>query len=153
MTHEIGKPHPSESAWPTSRLIGRALVPGAASGPVLATDVPLSLWGGLDPATGEVIDRRHPLSGQVVTGCVLALPATRGSSTTSTILLEAIRAGTAPTALVIAAADPVLALGAVVAAEVYGRSIPIVVLDPSAFRLLRTGALAVISADGTVEQW
>jgi predicted aconitase len=36
------------------------LVPGAASGPILRLDEPLSFWGGLDSATGTIIDRLHP---------------------------------------------------------------------------------------------
>ena len=51
-------------------ISGELLVPGQASGRVLATDEPLSLWGGLDPESGEVIDRRHPLSGLILAGRV-----------------------------------------------------------------------------------
>ena len=77
---------------------GRALVAGEASGLVLASAEPLSFWGGYDARTGEIIDRRHPLSGQMAAGRVLAVPFTRGSSTTAQVLLEAVRAGTAPAA-------------------------------------------------------
>ena len=79
-------------------LIGRALVPGAAEGTVLYSSEPLSFWGGYDAETGEIIDRRHPLFGQIGTRRILAIPATRGSSTTTAVLLEAIRRGTAPAA-------------------------------------------------------
>ena len=104
------------------------LVEGNGSGQALILDEPLSLWGGLNPQTGEIIDRRHPQSGEIVTGRVLILPAGRGSSSASSILLEAVRAETAPTAIITAEADSILALGAVVAQEIYGRSLPVVVL-------------------------
>ena len=52
--------------------------------------------GGYDPATGEITDRRHPLSGQMAAGRVLVLPSARGSSTTTAVLLEAIQRNTAP---------------------------------------------------------
>ncbi|MDT8307157.1 MAG: DUF126 domain-containing protein, partial [Anaerolineae bacterium] len=74
--------------------VGRALVDGEAEGEALVLSEPLSLWGGLDPETGEIIDRRHPASGEVVTGRVLVLPAGRGSSSASSILLEAVRLDT-----------------------------------------------------------
>lgn len=72
---------------------GRALVAGEAEGEALVTDQPLSFWGGYDQRTGEIIDRRHPLSGQIAAGRVLALPASRGSSTTTAVLLEAVKLG------------------------------------------------------------
>ncbi len=66
------------SSTPTV-LTGRSLVEGAAQGPLLFADVGLSFWGGVDPFSGEVIDRHHPLSGEHLAGRVLALPSGRGS--------------------------------------------------------------------------
>ena len=110
-------------------LEGRTLVPGEARGPALVLTEPLSFWGGLDPATGAIVDVRHPQRGAVVTGTVLVMPGGRGSSSSSSVLAEAIRAGTAPAAIVLAEPDPIIALGALVARELYGASIPIVVLE------------------------
>jgi predicted aconitase with swiveling domain len=132
------------------RLSGRVLVAGEARAPALATDVSLSWWGGVNPRTGEVIDRRHPLSGQIISGRVLVFPYARGSSSTSSAMLETLRAGTAPAAIINAEVDPVVVLGAVVADELWGRSIPIVVLDPAAFARVRTGDLVTVQRDGTI---
>ncbi|HEX2987251.1 MAG TPA: DUF126 domain-containing protein [Chloroflexota bacterium] len=132
-------------------MTGTPLVEGDASGSALVTSEPLSLWGGLDPKSGEVIDRRHELSGQKITGRVLVLPYSRGSTTASTVLLEAIRAGTAPAAIVASCADPMLALGAVVAGELYNRVVPVVALNETDFQRLRTGDRVAIQSDGTVE--
>lgn len=129
---------------------GRPLVAGAAEGELLVTWEPLSFWGGYDQATGEIIDRRHPLSGQVAAGRVLALPFTRGSSTTTAVLLEAVRAGAAPAALLVAGADHFLALGSIVADELYGRPIPVVALAPEDFAALRTGEWAHVTVAGEV---
>jgi predicted aconitase with swiveling domain len=107
---------------------GRTLVPGEAHGPALVLTEPLSFWGGLDPATGAIIDVHHPQRGVVVTGTVLFMPGGRGSSSSSSVLAEAIRAGAAPAAIVLAETDPIIALGSVVSRELYGTSIPIVVL-------------------------
>jgi predicted aconitase with swiveling domain len=132
------------------RLSGRVLVPGEARASALATDVSLSWWGGLNPRTGEVIDRRHPLSGQIVTGRVLVFPYARGSSSTSSAMLETLRAGTAPAAIINVEVDPVVVLGVVVADELWGKSFPIVVLDPADFAAIRTGDLVTVQRDGTV---
>ncbi|HXF36026.1 MAG TPA: DUF126 domain-containing protein [Actinomycetota bacterium] len=112
--------------------VGRTLVAGRAVGPALVLAEPLSLWGGLDPATGRVIDARHPQLGARVTGRVLVMPTGRGSSSSSSVLAEAIRAGTAPAAIVLGEPDAILVLGAVVARELYGRTCPVVAVDASA---------------------
>ncbi len=131
-------------------ILGRPLVAGEAAGELLVSAEPLSLWGGYDYGTGEIIDRRHPLSGQVAAGRVLAIPFTRGSSTTTAVLLEAVRAGTAPAAILVAGTDPFLALGSIVADEMYGRPVPVIALAPADFATLRTGERAHIRPDGTI---
>jgi predicted aconitase with swiveling domain len=107
--------------------IPRTLAPGHASGPALVLDEPLSFWGGLDPSTGRLIDVRHPQRGSIVTARVLVMPAGRGSSSSSSVLAEAIRAGTAPAAIVLRSSDPIVALGAIVASELYAILMPVVV--------------------------
>ena len=93
------------------------------------SDEPLSFWGGYDYHTGEIIDRRHPLAGQIAAGRILCLPFTRGSSTTTAVLLEAIRAGTAPAAILTTGVDTFFALAAIVADELYGRPLPLIALN------------------------
>ena len=127
-----------EQAAPGSGpLIGRALVPGAAEGAVLYASEPLSFWGGYDAETGEIIDRRHPLSGETGAGRILAIPATRGSSTTTAVLLEAIRRGTAPAAFLTRGPDTFLALAAIVADQLYNRAPPVIALSDEDFETLQ----------------
>lgn len=114
------------------KIDGVTLVAGAADGPVLALAEPLSFWGGFDAATGKVIDRRHPDLGRCLTGTVVVVSAARGSSSGSSVLAEAIRAGTAPAAFVISTRDAILQVGAMVAAELYGRKCPILVVRADA---------------------
>ncbi len=130
---------------------GRSLVVGQAQGEALVSDEPLSFWGGYDQHTGEIIDRRHPLSGQVAAGRILVLSSTRGSSTTTAILLEAIRLGTAPAALLTAGPDPFLALASIVADEMYQKPLPVIALQPNDFAMLKTGQEVRVFADGRVE--
>ena len=124
----------------------RTLVAGTAEGRALVLDEPLSFWGGIDPANGDIIDARHPQHGANVAGRILVMPSGRGSSSSSSVLAEAIRAGTAPAAIVLGEADPILALGAIVARELFGTTIPVVVTAGSA---LRTDDLATVRADET----
>ena len=113
-------------------LRGRALVAGEAAGPALVLEAPLSLWGGMDPHTGRLSDHHHPQLGATLTGQILAMPSGRGSSSSSSVLAESIRLGTAPLAILLAEPDEILVLGALVAEYLYGRTCPIVVLpaDP-----------------------
>ena len=131
-------------------LTGRALVAGAAEGAVLYSSEPLSFWGGYDAETGEIIDRRHPLAGQVGAGRILAIPATRGSSTTTAVLLEAIRRGTAPAAFLTRGPDTFLALAAIVAAQLYDRAPPVIALSREEFDALRRIRHARVEPGGTV---
>jgi len=106
----------------------RVMVDGIGQGKALVLPEPLSLWGGLDPQTGQIIDQRHPSLGQNVTEKVLLLPAGRGSSSASSILLESVRVGTAPAAIITAEPDGILTLGAIVARTLYDKAPPVVVL-------------------------
>jgi predicted aconitase with swiveling domain len=89
---------------------GSALVHGEALGDIIASDVELSFWGGVDPISGEVIDRQHPLSGQVPTGRALVIPGRRGSCSSSGVILELLRTGKGPAAIVVEHEDDILTL-------------------------------------------
>ncbi|MGY2233472.1 cis-3-hydroxy-L-proline dehydratase [Pseudomonas gingeri] len=131
---------------PTS-LTGRSLVEGAAQGSLLFADIGLSFWGGVDPFSGEVIDRHHPLSGEHLAGRVLALPSGRGSCTGSSVMMELISNGHAPAALVLAEADEILTLGVLVARVIFERSLPVLCIGREAFAALRGQAFARIEGN------
>lgn len=125
---------------------GRTLVAGHATGTALVLDEPLSFWGGLDPATGDLIDTHHPQLGANLAGRVLVMPSGRGSSSSSYVLAEAIRAGTAPAAIILREPDGIIALGAIVARELYGAAPPVVVLSAD-YDLVADGRTTEIDAD------
>ncbi|MCB0128027.1 MAG: DUF126 domain-containing protein [Caldilineaceae bacterium] len=112
---------------------GRTLVAGSATGPILHLTEPLSFWGGMEVATGRIIDQHHPQVGTCLSGCILVMPAGRGSSSSSSVLAEAIYAGTAPAAIILSEPDVIVALGAMVAKELYGLSCPVVVIEEPTF--------------------
>ncbi len=120
-------------------ITGRAVVAGTAAGAALVTTEPLSFWGGYDFATGTIIDTHHPLAGVSAAGRVLAVPFTKGSSTTTAVLLEAVRAGTAPAAILTTGVDSFFALASIAADVMYGKPFPVVSLSEADFATLRTG--------------
>jgi predicted aconitase with swiveling domain len=129
---------------------GRPIVRGAAEGTTLVSPAPLSFWGGYDFESGEITDRRHPLSGQIATSRILGVPFSRGSSTTTAVLLEAIRAGTAPAAILTTENDSFFALAAIVARELYDYIFPIVMLSTGDYAQLASGDWVQTSEDGLV---
>ena len=131
-------------------IAGRAVVEGEAEGEALVTHDALSFWGGYDFTTGDIIDRRHPLAGMNARGRILAVPFSKGSSTTTAVLLEAVRAGTAPAAIVTTGVDPFFALASIVAATMYGTPFPVVALSPEDFARLATGDHLAIERSGII---
>jgi predicted aconitase with swiveling domain len=131
------------------RFKGRVLVAGTAAAPALVLEAPLSLWGGMDPRTGRISDHHHPQLGAIMNGRVLVMPSGRGSSSSSSVLAEAIRLGTAPLAILVQEPDEILVLGAIVAGHLYARTCPVLVLA-EATRLITTGDHVRITTDGTV---
>ncbi len=132
-------------------IIGRAVVSAVAAGTALVTREPLSFWGGYDFRTGTIIDTHHPLAGVSAAGRVLAVPFTKGSSTTTAVLLEAVRAGTAPAAILTTGVDSFFALASIAADVLYARPFPVVSLSEADFESLHTGDFLEIDPSGRVE--
>lgn len=131
-------------------ITGRSVISGTAKGTALVSCEPLSFWGGYDWKTGEIIDRRHPLSGSIAKDKILAIPFTRGSSTTTAVLLESIRAKTAPAAIITTSTDFFFALASVVADEMYSAPIPLVAVSESDFAKLQTNDQIELGKNGKI---
>ncbi len=129
---------------------GRVLADGAADGRTLRLDAPLSLWGGVDPATGEIIDARHPQRGASIVARVLVMPSARGSSSSSSVLAETVRAGCAPAAILLGEPDLILAVGAAVAEELYHVRLPVLHLAPDDLGAIPDGSRITIGEGGAV---
>lgn len=124
------------------------LVPGTATGRLMRLEANLSFWGGIDPATGRVIATGHPQLGEQVTGRILALERSIGSSSGSSILLELMSRGVGPAGLILGEPEQILTLGAVVAGEMGWGAIPVLQLPVARFCEL-PDELA-IEVDGTI---
>ena len=105
---------------------GRAYAAGTATGRALVLSEPLSLFGGIAVETGRIIDNAHPDRGKIVARRILVAPGGRGSSSSSSVLAEAIRLGTAPAGIVLAHVDPILVVGCLVAQTLYGLYVPLI---------------------------
>lgn len=128
---------------------GRVLVAGPARGPLLRLRAPISFWGGVDPVSGLIADPRHPNHGTSIAGTVLAVSSAVGSSSSSAIMLELLREGTAPAAVLMGKADAILALGVVVAGELGHGTIPVLEIPANLLDALSDGILEVLE-DGIV---
>lgn len=126
---------------------GIAIVPGSAAGPILVMTEPLSFWGGVDPATSAVIDVHHPAHGVALAGAVVMMPTSRGSCSGSGVLLELALSGRNPAALIFAGPEDTLTLGAIVAAEMFGRRIPVIRLSQRAFAALSSAKEATVASE------
>ena len=122
-----------------TEIAGTWLVEGEIDGTVLKLDEPLSFWGGFDAIAGQVIDQAHPQAGAVVTGRVVAIPGSRGSSGTPGVLGEALRRGTGPAGLIITKPDINIVAGSLTATTLYGTLCPVLLVDEATFAGLADG--------------
>jgi uncharacterized protein len=134
----------------TAILSGTTLHPGRITAPLISLAEPLSFWGGFDASTGLVTDRRHPDLGRCLTGAIIRMTAARGSSSGSSVLAEAIRAGTAPVGFLVRERDAILLLAALVAQDLYAQPCVIVQLDSMGYDALE--GVARVSLDAGPER-
>ena len=128
-------------------IAATALVAGRVSGPVFVLRAPLSFWGGFDVASGRIIDRRHPQMGLAPAGHVLVTEAGKGSSSGSSVLAEAIRLGTGPVGIVLLSRDAIMTVGAMIAAELYGKKCPVVLVQAGDWQRVASARRLEIVAD------
>lgn len=64
------------------------------------------------------------------------------------MIAEGIRSGSGPAGIIMMEADEIIALGAIVADEIYGKAMPIIVVEKSEYDGYSTGDLVDISEDG-----
>ncbi len=108
---------------------GQAYAGGEVDGTAIVLTDPLSFWGGVAVATGDIIDRSHPQVGQNLAGKILVMPCGRGSSSSSSVLAECLRLKTGPVGILLARPDPILTVAALVAEALYQLQCPIVVAE------------------------
>ncbi|SOC12607.1 cis-3-hydroxy-L-proline dehydratase [Rhodobacter maris] len=126
--------------------MAQVIVPASVEGPVLVCTEGLSVWGGVDPETGVIIDALHPQHGASLAGHVVMMPTSRGSCTGSGVLLGLAFAGTAPRALIFREGEDILTLGALVAGRLFGHDIAVLRLEAAEYDALAHENTAEITA-------
>ena len=114
----------------------KVLIDGQVEGRLLKLTADISLWGGVDPRSGVIIDSRHPQHGQCMAGKILAMNRSIGSSSGSSIILELLRCNRGPLGIIMIEADFIVTLGVVVAREMGFAKIPVVQMVSKDFSLL-----------------
>jgi len=121
----------------------RAISRGRGAGEALLSTEPISFLGGIDPKTGDVIERGHPLEGKCVAGKVLIFPHGKGSTVGSYVMLQLAENGKAPAAIINVSAEPIIAVGAIIS------GIPMVDKpEMDVFKLLKDGQRVEVDGDG-----
>jgi len=120
----------------------RAISKGSAEGEAMVSADAISFFGGVDPKTGIVVDKGHPLEGKCVSGKVLVFPRGKGSTVGSYVLLQLKKNNCAPCAIINEEAEPIIAVGAIIA------RIPMVdKLEGNAYARIKDGMR--VTVDGT----
>lgn len=127
-------------------LEGQSLVRGNARGKVSVLSAPLSLWGGFDLDSGRISDVSHPQFGEKIAGRILVMPGGRGSSSSSSILLESARRSINPAAIIMTEKDPIIVIGALVSADLYEVRIPVVLIEPEGLGRFASGMELMVDA-------
>jgi len=120
---------------------GRGISRGRGTGELLVSSEPISFLSGVDPETGIVVEHGHPLEGQSVTGKVLVFPHGKGSTVGSYVIYALKKNGVAPAAIINREAEPIIAVGAIIA------GIPLVDRLPPEFYKLPAGSRATVNGD------
>ena len=128
-------------------IADKIIIDAECRGALLRLVEPLSFWGGFDPTDGTITDVHHPQCGQSIATIVLRLERTRGSTSSTGDLVEAMRLGSGPAGIILGQPDLTILTAVLVAAELYAISIPVLLLDPSNWTTLQTGTEVSISAD------
>ncbi|MFX0106838.1 MAG: DUF126 domain-containing protein [Candidatus Hodarchaeota archaeon] len=118
---------------------GRRIYKGKATGEALVTAIDISFYGGVDPDTGEVVEKDHPLEGKSVAGKILVMPSGKGSTVGSYVLYALKKANKAPLAIINRETDPVIAVGSIIS------EIPTV--DRIEIEKIETGQKVEVDAD------
>ena len=130
---------------------GKGVTDGKNAGTALVTRQMFGFWGGVDPATGIIIDQRHELCGQNIKGKVFVFPEGRGSTVGAAIILELARCGNAPAAIINRRTEGILAAGGILAGKFYNTTLPIIDgLDADPIAVIKTGDWVEVDASAGV---
>ena len=128
---------------------GRTILEGSIEGIALVSKQNFSFSHGIDPYTGNICDKSHEWNGKNINNKILFFPYSKGSLTGGLWLIESVRLGNTPKAIINLEMDPIIASGIIMADLLY--KIKIVALDrleKIIFNLIETGNFVRIETFG-----
>ncbi|MDD3932638.1 MULTISPECIES: DUF126 domain-containing protein [unclassified Methanoculleus] len=120
---------------------GRGISRGIGNGELLVSSEPISFLSGVNPETGIIVEKGHPLEGQSIAGRVLAFPYGKGSTVGSYVIYALKQNNLAPAAIINTETEPIIAVGAIIA------EIPMVDRLPPEFSCLAPGTRVTVNGD------
>ncbi len=130
------------------KISGRGVIEGTAKAEAIVSTQPFGFFGGVNPSTGLVIDKRHELYGQNIKGKVLVYPEGRGSTVGAAVVLEIVRTGCAPAAIINRKIETITAAGGLMAKKFYNKDMPMVDrLSEDPIKAIKTGD--IVEVNGT----
>lgn len=124
---------------------GRAISKGVGKGKALVSTEPISFYGGVDPDSGVVVEKGHPLEGKCLKGVILVFPTGKGSTVGSYSILRMKKNNVSPAAMINRECDPVVAVGAIIS------EIPLVdKLETDVFPLIKDGQEVTVNGNSGI---
>ena len=127
------------------------IVAGRIEAPLLKLAGPISFWGGIDWASGRIIDNSHPQVGVAIGKRCLVIPIIIGSGGSSGTLAEVLRRGLGPAGIIIPQLDITFMTGIEVARRLYDTCCPMFVCDAEAIECFPNDGMISVSPDGCWE--
>lgn len=128
----------------------KVIAPGEVSAEAISSRVPLSFWGGIDVATGDITDVHSDICGQNAKGKVLCFPQERGSCSGSGVMFDMIRQGSGPAAILCHEAEAVMALAPLISKRVYGKEMPIRTVSKDVLAQVESGMSITFTGDSII---
>ncbi|KAL2828346.1 hypothetical protein BJY01DRAFT_132104 [Aspergillus pseudoustus] len=132
---------------PSVSKTGRALIHGEVSGKLLYTIYDLNFWTDVVHSSGQIVAPRHPLRGQYIKDCILAVPSSLGSYGVSLAVIELLVSGCAPCAIILCHGSEAIASGAIIADKGFAIPMPVLELRREDFDSLQQLKYARIVSD------
>jgi hypothetical protein len=123
------------------QIRGRGIAKGVGKGTLLISPAPVSFLSGVDPVSGIIVEKGHPLQGESIAGKVFAFPYGKGSTVGSYVLYGLSRNGHAPAAIINTEAEPIIATGAIIG------KIPMIDRIEVPMNRLRNGVTVVVNGN------
>lgn len=119
----------------------RIINAGIAKGSLLISQQPISFFGGVDPSTGVIVEKSHPLEGVSLCRRILAVPSSKGSTVGSYVIYGLAKKGVAPSGIILGQRDSIISAGAILG------GIPLVVTDTQRLSsLFKNGETVILDA-------